>query len=625
MTVKISKAEISRSSGHVVVNTRSANTGFTPILGSLPFPASLLDDLAAEDLSLGYPEAYRTKSVALRNTLFDCFYSPSGFSIGTLHALHGIPLIDVELDRWLSDTAFVREKVSSMGIPNLGAFATGINWGNGAFIAPGTFDLKTLHPGLVDRVSQALFGEVLPSSRCVFARLDGNVEGAAANWNGTATNANDGTFVKPMRGPAGTVTVAFVQTWARVTYWFRFDGFAVEPQTRLLVFGFNIYNKGGDQLIYNNVPATKARTVVGTLNNCWGVYIRRSIRDYLGRNGTVGPTLTGSMGYVRHEIPENTDFGYLEANWGDKGGCVQIVGDETDTDGLFRDYGGLKHGKFYVVGMQPFFRGVHAQGPTTYDAVTREIRVSQEKWAFDWRGAELALLKDDLTPTESANLQKLRVLSCFNLTGTWTAPNEPLRNLDMWDDAQEAEIDLEAEIYAEATADNPQITFGQANRRASLAQTKVVHRIDAGGSREYIARVVITGNLVGNVVATSYGVDGLATVEQDRDLMLHAIKAGAELVFSQTSVTNDDAFYTLFDTTLSSLQDALASSRSGATSELDETVLFRRHLPSLGSEVDLKERSAFAIVNFSPSRKNLTDVAASGMVMMEHIRRRLID
>lgn len=630
--VQISRQELLASGGYAVVNGRNPNTGFTPILSANPWPASLLSDLAAEETEHGYPESYKLKSAQLRNRQTYCWLTDKGMSIGNPHAYLGLNRFEANLRKWLADWVYRQNSVRMMRLPTLGEMPS-IDWSTSspkAFPGQEILDIKTTHWDLVRRVSKVLLGYEATPSQVEFARFCAN--SSNDHWDGAT--GNSGTHARLMTGAPGTFTFWVAQLWNEFTFIFRFKNLPVTPTVLGFGLEFNIFNWNGGQQVYSDKTACSRTRIEDRLTFAWYMQVRRIMWDYVDQSSQIGADApTSSLGCLRDAAVTawNVDYGWMWEHYRGTGqsaygGRVQIYQDETAPGSTWLNFGALKVGRFYVCGVQPFFDGVHVQGDVVVDETTKLISIDQRRWAMSWQGKDMHILVPDLTPEKRAKLADLHIMSCFNLEGSWTTPKDPLYNLDCWADADEADMDLRVETFAEASDDNPRVTFGQANDRSSLKQTRIIHQLIKLLPSEHIAKVVILGSLETGSYARSYKSDGTLSTTQDTGAMLYALRRGCVLEWNHTFPTNEQAFYSVFDFNYADLtSQTLMSHRvdKAEESEFDETAMFVDRLPTLSpDEAGLHERSVFSMVNFSPSRKNLTDIAASGMVMMEHLRRR---
>lgn len=630
-TVKISRSELTTSNGWAVLNSRNPNTGYTPLLSATPWPASLLYDLAQEEETLGYSASYKTKSAELRNKKTQVWVSQRGLSVGRPHAFHGITKFESNLDKWCADQVYVKEQISEMGLPTLGMLPN-IDWTTTLYAKPGQMmlNLMTFDRELVARVSKTLLGFEATDAQIEYARfwMDQN---SSTAWSGVTPGAQTA-VADSLVGTPGTFTFSLMSVWGGGTFVFRFKNLPVEPQVLAFSQEFNIINWNGGQDIYNDVLKCKTMPVHHRLNSAWIMHVRRPMWSYLDTYQAIGVDAPiNTRGRLRHDEVSAWANNF---NWSAEfftgrppGGMVKVYQDEQFALGEFASFGNIEVGLFYVCGVQPFFKGIHVMGDVVWDQPNREIKINQRRWALTWEGQDLQYIKDDLTTTQKQQLENLRIVSVFNLEGAWVAPNNPLYNLGVWQDAQEADMNLENEVFAPASDDNPQITFKQANTRASLKQVNLIHQMMKTEPREDIAKVKVMGTL-GSYYAVCYDSAGALKSNVESGTMLLAIRRGASVVFDGEAASfPEQAFFGVFGCDQFNALDDLNSHKAGTgtDSELDESVLFGDVLPTLTPEdADLHTRSAFALVSFSPERKNMHNIAASAMVMISQLRNRMV-
>lgn len=629
--VKISKAALTDVGGWTVNNSRNPNTAFTPILSSSLWPAALLSDLSAEDTELGYPEAYVTKSAALRNRKTRVWQSPNGMCIGKPLAFLGLTRVETNAHLWMTNLEFVRRQVMAMGLPTIRARAFQLDFGTaGCYAKPGMM-IANLSDDIVQRMAMILLGRNVTPDQVDFAQFCAD-QSNGVTWHGGAASSK--AVANAQAGPLGTFTFYLYSLWGGHCFRIRFKNLGYEPLITSFGLEYSTLQWYGDQEWYNYPEKCKDRSVWSRLLPSWTSTMRRAMWDYCNSYATIGPDASNTtMGWTRAQstwlasTPGWTIGDYWNTGQPYNGGLVQIYQDETVSVGDWQQFGSLHVGDFYVCGVQPFFSSMGCAGPTTRDQFTKTIDIDQRRFVAEWNGPSLVHLKPDLTQTQKDALSDLQCLSVFNLEGSWWTPANPLHNLGMWEDAQEADMDLNAEVFAEASDDNPVITFGQANTRASLQQVGVLHKLTKLRDVDQdIVKLQISGS-VGAFTATAFTVGDVVLANATIEEKTIAARAGVPITYTVATGLEAQAFYSVFQFDLENVNASLASSdpANPGTSELDETVMFETKLPTLTpADATLKERSAFALVNMSPSRKNLTEISATGITMMHQLRRRFI-
>lgn len=633
----IKRSELLANGGYAVVNTRAANTGFVPLVFKAGFPADLDTRLREEEAANGYPQAYIDASKYQRNRRWDVWVSDNGVSIGDLGPQHYLPAVDQEIERWATDPAFVAQSIGQMRLPLLGELPS-IKWSGqydsgGAKPGQSIFDLAQYDATIARRVGTVLLGYVPSPSQIKQARVYARVAGDPSPWPvQTGAPGSDMMLATMPATDDSTITFVLFQNWAEIAFVFTFGDLPKPPLVRYMAFNFDIYNWQGAQVIYNATWQCAKTPVSDRLTGKNLIAMRAPLYTMLESHGSYSETLPpesysfGSDPYdpkVGFRVPYRSTF---YGSWmSDNAKPVRMVFmDEVTTDDL-TDYGSLRHGRMFVYGMNPLFQGAHLQGPTTVNSAVGEIRVEQRKIGYTWRGRDLIPIMMDATEEQKVQLRKMTALSVINLTGVWTTPLDPVKQLNLYRQAEEAEFDLMSETFAEATTNNPAVTFKQANDRASLKQTNIVHRIATINEHPVISFVKISG-VPGAYIATAYRYDGTVVLDVDVNDMALALKRGATVSFSLgEGGDSESAMLVVFGFAQADLaaETSALSPTSTIGGELDEAMMFRGQLPSLDTDVPLNARAAFSLLQFTPSRSSINEVVFGGMAMSEYLRKRL--
>lgn len=620
---KFTRAELLGSGGgYLVENTRSQGVGLLPVLMKSGYPKNIAAALAAEEVDWGYPAEYRAKAAAERARTRPVWATPQGLSIGAPAHELGLHNIDMDAESWILNRGFLSDMIRQMDIPSYSAMGLPLfsTFDGSRSITPMVVDLDL---DVARRVSSVCLGYVVPDEQISLAKLELFEYMPSAGGMG-----NFGEFALKYVGvnpAADSFTFVHISEVFRTALAFRFVGLT-RPLTVNAIVAHQHWNAaqiGGN----------------GSNGKQWHDDIIFPLDAVV--NGVAFDVVRKDVRCVTSNDLSNDKYQILTAStstsWSAGKGYPatirysSVYNGPTGFESFCQDK--IKYGRFYLFGWHPFLKAAHAIGGTVINDQAGAISIEQNLVGVEWLGSDLKGIMNNPSAADIATLEKMHVVSGFNMTGAWTHPTNPLVNTDLWKMANEAgeagTVENETFAPADPTRGNPAFTFAQASSRASGKQFTVAHAMKRLVVPDDITSVVVTGTIsnegVANYSHLAYASAGGLAASQDVNLCIDAIRRRAPLTFSLASgLTAEDACLAVFGISRNDMKArTLYDRKDAARNEFDENVIFGPYIPNPTSAMPLNSRSAFAMIHETPVRSNITEVSGGMLAIMYNMQKRI--
>jgi hypothetical protein len=285
---------------------------------------------------------------------------------------------------------------------------------------------------------------------------------------------------------------------------------------------------------------------------------------------------------------------------------------KRDISGGFTRQGVSIH-DVYVYGWPEFALATAASGVVVWNEGSRSVEVTSGVRQIEWLGSRLRELETDddeatvLTQQERDDMEEIaqsRIKSSI-LTRVHTVSSNPVVNTDLYRDAEKADVDLMAEvvIQGDPTRDLPEVTMGQANKKAANKTYSTVHVIDKFGSID-AENAVITFRYANSQYSADLKVNGATVSIEAYEDFWRYVWAGA-LIIDKSDGTFSFLQWLMSVTGLNSSDvELLDEHGDGENNDWNETTIWPRWIDP--SKLSVSARNAQEIMQFSRDRSQLS-------------------
>lgn len=618
----ISHAEVALNQGFVVTNSRNPGTGGAFGIFKSTFPSTFLSALRTEEIDWGYDATYRQLAESKRMARHPVWVGPNGIAIGgVLSSTAGLRPLDATLGQLFSPKVLhsvvmgwggtiIRRASKSCGylfagFPVVAFKAARPTTMNGGWGIPVDMVGNRIEydPATVAVWATALLGETIVPTQVVTA--------VAGFMPGYMFSSDDPAVI------LGRIASQFCHTnWSETYDEVSLvitdpDGYTVLIKIRSV--SANVLTRAIIFRCWDPMPTDLSTAQMAVSH----VMTHRCLFDALGiEAGDVvafGPwNFSGWNG-----LQGANRCGMIDATY------ASLYGSPL-TQGSFQQVGPAKVGLFAVLGLPPMARAVHVIGEVDHLTDPTKIAIDQKFLAFDWHGADLALINASLTADQIQKLANLDVRSVYNLTGQWVTPVDPLLRLNLYSDARAADFDIAGEMYADAdpSTGTPVVSWRKASQRASGQTFNILHHFRSLVTWDLVFKVSYVGNLNIGYSANMYDADG-GFLPFDRAVAIAAIRNGCPEEFVAVDSDPDAIRISVLGLSASALMEEDTGAVSLANPELNEDAFFPHQAVPDYSSLATNMKAAAAIRMFNPVRSQFNDVSNAMFVLMQQQARRL--
>jgi hypothetical protein len=263
------------------------------------------------------------------------------------------------------------------------------------------------------------------------------------------------------------------------------------------------------------------------------------------------------------------------------------------------------------LGWPEFTQVTLASGTVTWNETTNELSIDRGIRQIEWMGSNLKELSnqdEDLTLTQQElddidSMATMRILSAI-LPRQYTVSADPLIKTKLFEDADEADMDLRSEIIIPEDVDRsmPAVTFGEASKKAASKTYNTVHVIDEFGNIDAEnAKIRFTGS--GGTYGVTLTVNGSTQSIAEYEDLWRYVWAGATIYDAAADAKFLEWLYAVTEAGAGDVE-RLDAHGDGENNDWNETNSWPRILdPSAMTE---SRRNAQEIMQFSRDRSQLS-------------------